>query len=297
MSRARRSGLDDVISAAATLPWWLALLLAVASYAVLHLLASVVVERPPGHDNLGGLAGKELVRVLASFFQYIFPAGFVIGAVVSAISRFRRRKLLAEIGVAGAQALDSLDWREFERLVGEAFRQQGFHVGETAAGADGGVDLELRKGTELHLVQCKQWRAQKVGVAVVRELYGVMAARGAAGGFVVTSGTYTKDAESFAVGRNIVLIGGDRLSIMVEAARASMSRHAGSGTSELRVHRVQTQPVLDAAPDMIASDGAPACPICGSAMIRRVARRGTNAGNAVWGSAAFPRCKGSLPIA
>ena len=160
-----------------------------------------------------------------------------------------------------------------------------------------GVDLELRKGTELHLVQCKQWPAHKVGVAVVWELYGVMAARGAAGGFVVTSGTYTTDAESFAAGRNIVLIGGDRLSSMVEAAGASMSRRAGSGTAEPKVRQAQVQPVSDATAEKIRVTGAPACPICGSAMVRRVARRGTNAGNAFWGCAAFPRCKGTLPIA
>ncbi|MCU0586407.1 MAG: restriction endonuclease [Desulfobacterales bacterium] len=296
MSRARRSGLDDLIAVAAKLPWWVALLLAVISYAVLHTLASVVVEKPVGLGGLGGFAGRELLRVLVSFFQYILPVGFVIGAVVSAISRFRRRTLLSEMGVAG-RALDSLDWREFEMLVGEAFRQQGFQVGGTAAGADGGVDLELRKGTELHLVQCKQWRAQKVGVAVVRELYGVMAARGAAGGFVVASGTYTKDAESFAAGRNIVLIGGDRLSSMVEAARASMSRHSGSGTTESRFRQAQAKPVSDAMAEKIRATGIPACPICGSAMVRRVARRGTNAGNAFWGCAAFPRCKGTLPIA
>ena len=39
-------------------------------------------------------------------------------------------------------------------------------------GADGGIDLVLRKGSERFLVQCKQWRAYKVGVNVVRELYG-----------------------------------------------------------------------------------------------------------------------------
>jgi restriction system protein len=42
-----------------------------------------------------------------------------------------------------------------------------------------------------------------VGVDVVRELYGVMATKGAAGGFVVTSGRFTDDANGFATGRNV----------------------------------------------------------------------------------------------
>jgi restriction system protein len=50
-----------------------------------------------------------------------------------------------------------------------------------------------------------------VGVDVVRELYGVMAATGAAGGFVVTSGRFTEDAASFARGRNVMLVDGPKL--------------------------------------------------------------------------------------
>ena len=79
-------------------------------------------------------------------------------------------------------------------LVGEAFRMRGFSVAETGGGgADGGIDLKLKKGGEIFLVQCKQWRAYKVSVNIVRELFGVMSAQGATGGFVVTSGVFTDD--------------------------------------------------------------------------------------------------------
>jgi hypothetical protein len=46
------------------------------------------------------------------------------------------------------------------------------------AGPNGGIDLILRSEGEKHLAQCKQWRAFKVGVQVVWERYGVMAAEG-----------------------------------------------------------------------------------------------------------------------
>ena len=86
-----------------------------------------------------------------------------------------------------------------EFAVGEAFRLQGYQVTENhAGGTDGGIDLILRKGNEKFLVQCKQWKAFTVAVTIVRELYGVMAAERAVGGFVVTSGQFTKDAEAFA---------------------------------------------------------------------------------------------------
>jgi len=45
-------------------------------------------------------------------------------------------------------------------------------------------------------------------VAVVRELCGVMAAKGAAGGFVVTSWSFTEEAVSFASGRKVTLFDG-----------------------------------------------------------------------------------------
>jgi transposase len=80
-------------------------------------------------------------------------------------------------GAGSSDALGDMTWREFEMLVGEGFRLQGYEVTETGGGgADGGVDLVLRKDREKYLVQCKQWKAFKVGVTVVRELYGVMAA-------------------------------------------------------------------------------------------------------------------------
>jgi restriction system protein len=64
-----------------------------------------------------------------------------------------------------------------------------------------GVDLMLRRDKEKFFVQCSE--TFKVGVQVVRELYGVMAAKVAAGGFVVISGSFTEEAIAFASGRNV----------------------------------------------------------------------------------------------
>ena len=102
------------------------------------------------------------------------------GAAISAYRRRQRQKLVANVtGSKAADSLDGMSWQEFELLVGGAFRLEGFQVSEMGGGgADGGVDLVLRRGSEKYLVQCKQWRAFTVGVTVVRELYGVMAAKG-----------------------------------------------------------------------------------------------------------------------
>jgi restriction system protein len=102
----------------------------------------------------------------------------------------------------------------------------------------------------------------------------------AAGGFVVTSGKFTADAQEFARGRNITLVDGERLFAMLQAAKAGRK----SGT------------VPAAAPASAAPRAAPACPVCGSAMVKRVAKSGSNAGNAFFGCSTFPKCRGIVKI-
>ena len=154
-------------------------------------------------------------------------------------------------------------------------------------GADGGVDLVLTKGSEKFLVQCKQWKAYKVGVDVVRELYGVMAARGATGGFVVTSGTFSGDAQDFAQGRNVKLVDGARLFGPIKQAKESLSsRPSDSKTT------------LDRRPPAEPSGASmPNCPKCAAAMVKRTAKKGQNAGNEFWGCTTYPVCRGIRPVA
>jgi hypothetical protein len=81
-------------------------------------------------------------------------------------------------------------------------------VTETADGADGDVELILRRGGETTCIQCKHWRATKVDVRPLRELYGVMAAGGAARGALITDGSFTSVARSEASDKSVQLIGG-----------------------------------------------------------------------------------------
>ncbi len=46
-----------------------------------------------------------------------------------------------------------------------------------------------------------------------------------------------------------------------------------------------------------AQQGAtPVCPLCGSPMRRRTARKGPHAGEAFWSCSGYPECKGTRPI-
>ena len=275
----RKGNVDAMLELASRLPWWVGLILAVVSYFALHLLAGIKVAAPSEPGNLSSAVTGSMIRTLASIGQYILPLLFVIGAAVSALKAQQARRLLAEAKKQGSAAdLQVLSWQAFERLVGQAFREQGFQVAETAAGPDGGVDLELRKAGELHLVQCKRWRARKVGVEIVRELYGVMAARGAVGGYVVSSGNFSPEAQRFASGRNIELWDGAKLRAVIRTLPKPQP----------------ASPAQDQPPAAPVAD--PACPKCGTQMVRRVAKRGPNSGQAFWGCLRFPDCRGTRPI-
>ena len=47
------------------------------------------------------------------------------------------------------------------------------------------------------------------------------------------------------------------------------------------------------APANFRSFNSPSCPLCSNEMLRREAKRGTNAGKAFWGCAKYPACKGT----
>jgi restriction system protein len=93
------------------------------------------------------MVSRMLWQSLTYYGQFILPTLCLLGAVISAFKRKQRRSLIANVAAASAvNALDSMTWREFAMLVGEAFRLQGYQVMETGGnGADGGVDLVLRK--------------------------------------------------------------------------------------------------------------------------------------------------------
>ena len=300
MARRRKSSpADDLYELVALLPWWGGVALGLVSFFILHRVAGQQVTVAPSPGQLGSAVTATLWKSLASVGQYVLPIICLAAALGSALGRRKRQALASSVTTnSAASALDSITWREFEMLVGEAFRLQGYQVVETGGGgADGGVDLVLRKERETFVVQCKQWKAFKVSVTVVRDLFGVMAARGAAGGFVVTSGRFTREATEFANGRNVKLIEGPALMGLLKQARASRANAAANVATPSRTATPwETAPKSVAAPAPTVSGAAPACPRCGSSMVRRIAKRGANAGGTFWGCQTYPACRGVRPV-
>lgn len=246
--RKKTSTANDLLDLVAMLPWWAGVLLALVSYFVLHGIASQPVVAPTQPGQMSAMVTQSIWKSMATAGQYLLPLICVLGAVTSAWRRLERKNLVADVARSKAtDMLDGMSWREFEMLVGEGFRLQGYQVVETGGGgADGGIDLVLTKpgknGGEKFLVQCKQWRAYKVGVDVVRELYGVMAAKGATGGFVVTSGRFTEEAIRFASGRNVTLVDGPKLHGLMRQAQAGAERSPAQKPAESVARPLLHQP-------------------------------------------------------
>lgn len=156
--------------ALAALPWPLGLAMGIAGFlAVRYGLALWLSQH-------GSALGQGIAQHTDSALVPLAWIALIvcwIAALFSFLGARHRRRLLDT-----RTTLESLagGWRQFELLVGEAFRRQGYSVGEIGlGGADGGSDLILRKDGQRTLVQCKQRKRQQVGVSVVREMYGLLA--------------------------------------------------------------------------------------------------------------------------
>ena len=284
--RNNQSVLEDLMELTAKLPWWVGAILALVSYVVLHTIAA----RPPPEMATAAQVGEGIshavVSGLAMVGQYLLPFIFSISALVSF---FKRRKAgqLHDSAAHRADGIARMSWSEFETLVGEYFRRQGFTtLNNGGGGPDGGVDVLLQKGSDRYLVQCKHWRALRVGAPPVRELYGVMAARRVAGGFVVTSGEFTEEAIRFADGREIHLIDGKALQRGIRAQAASMTRPTISPAPQPR----QTEPG-----PILSAESTPSCPLCNTPMVLRQTRNGPTPGKRFWGCSNFAetKCRGT----
>lgn len=259
MRRRKSTILDDL----AVMPWWCSPLAAAAAYFVIALVVPALL--PTDRPTFSGIADalSTLAPIAAAVLLLPMPFALVRSFKIG-------RRVATTTKVADMQALS---WKEFEELVAEVYRRWGYHVRENSRGGpDGGVDVVCVKDGRLHLVQCKHWRAQKVGVNVVRELFGVMTAERATSATVLTSGIFTQEAKNFAHGKPIDLIEGAQLQCMLEIAQKKEAVRSPAGTRSEK------------------TDGD-LCPQCGSKLVERIARRGRSAGQAFVGCSRFPACR------
>lgn len=245
------------------LPWWVLIVVAAITYiALTHILPSVETGNP-------------IINAVFRAFAHAGPVFAIIFLLASpfAYCNARRKRCLLD-QQKDLDSIKALSWREFEELVAEAYRRKGYSVAENGFGPDGGIDLLLKKDGETVIVQCKQWRSKNVGVSVVREMFGILTAQAASKVLIICCGGFTIDAIAFAKGKPLQLIGGVELLGIVQ---------------DMQVDAADKGELQNANEDMTTNEFA--CPKCGSELVKRIAKRGVNTGNAFYGCAAFPKCR------
>lgn len=246
---------EVVIKGASVIPWW-------ATTPVALLLFFFVPYGSP--TQVGLLEPSNIVYILLgvfikALFKFLIPFALVIGGAINIFSSIKSFTLFQNIKSKGArETVEGLSWQDFEFLLSEWFKKDGFSTELTGGGgADGGIDIKLYKDNELYLVQCKHYKAWKVSVNIVRELFGVMTAENAVGGYVVTSGKFTKEAKAFAEDKSIVLIDGSKLDNILDS---NIAPERKSSTQK--------------------------CPKCNSDLVERKGKYGT-----FLGCSTYPNCK------
>lgn len=176
------------------------------------------------------------------------------------------------------EIFEVIEWRRFEAVVERLFQHLGFDTKTQTHGADGGVDIWLysraQAGLLISLVQCKHWHKQRVGVAKVRELRGVMAAHNLKLGQFASSSGFTADAQIFAEESGITLMDG-----------AALLKRIVSCTPEQQTDLLQ-----------VALEGEYWRPTCANCGIKLVERKSRHDGGKFWGCPTFPRCKTTIPM-
>ena len=202
MSRRNESPADLLVK----MPWPASAVLGLFAFVLLRWVLPALCG---GNDTFRLLtpAAVNLAPVVALGFGVIACVSFFLG---------KKRASLVD-SQTSLESLRAVSWKDFELLVVEAYRRQGYQVDyNLGKGADGGVDLVLRKAGRTSFVQCKQWRAFSVGAPVIREQFGIMISEKADESIVVTSGKFTSEAVRFAQGKPIQLVDGPRLLELVK---------------------------------------------------------------------------------
>ncbi len=166
--------------------------------------------------------------------------------------------------------IKSIDWFQFEKLIGLLYEDAGYTVQRKGgAKADGGVDLIVEKPGKAAAIQCKHWNSWKVPPKDIRELIGAMADTGVQHGVCVTMRGFSDDARKLAARQGIVLYTEIDIVEMIIGADSECAPRIAE----------------------LLNDTRKFCPKCENEMVIRTAKKGKNAGKQFWGCRGYPNCR------
>lgn len=142
---------------------------------------------------------------------WLMPLLLFIEPALDRISKNHRSKRYYRHAARNIEQIKKLSWQDFELVCADYFQKKGYKVKTTGlGGADDGMDLLITRGGKEAIVQCKHWKG-RVGVTVVREMFGLMHANNHQEVFIVALSGYTKAAKEWAEDKPIRLLNGHHL--------------------------------------------------------------------------------------
>src|SRR5262249_36312215 len=157
--------------------------------------------------------------------------------------------------VLGHDSLQSIRWlipREFNRLVEEGFRRQGYLVQSSERlFSRAGIDLILRKADNHILVLCRRDPDAARQLAAVQELHAATATVNGASGLLITCERIAPEVKVYAANHGVAVIEGPALLKLLERARGERGKKA-----------VRREPRF-----AVALTDLPVCSECGGPMV------------------------------
>lgn len=137
--------------------------------------------------------------------------------------------------------VQSMSGTEFELLTEKLLIAMGFQTETTKKSGDGGIDIIAFNKQPLlsgkYIIQCKRYSGS-VGEPVIRDLYGVVNSERANKGVLITSGSFTKQAQAFAADKQLELIDGKKLdALLLQYKLNPISEHSREDGNKEAVFR------------------------------------------------------------
>ena len=271
----RRFRDDSIIATLMEVPTWL-----FGTFMVCAVLFVVGVSA--GIDVYRGTREAWLTAVIP-----VVLVGFFGGLFWLAVrERLLRQRRLAQ--ASSAHRLWLLMPDEMADAAAELFRLQDYGVTENKRPdlADGGVDFEVARHGKTWLVQVKHWR-QEVSVKEARELWGIVASEGAAGGILIGTSGFSKAAREFALGKDLALIDGPEF-IRLRARLPHLALPAVANADPM---------VSEGFVAHLTAVHRPACPKCRKQMVLVTRLEDVAIVRQFWGCKDYPECDGSRRFA
>lgn len=122
MSNRRQSPIEELLARFIELPFWASVVGAAFGYLALRFVAPLFAG--------SSLTGKALAPLFPTIALWLAIAILTAGLIGVGKRRWRRALFSRTTGI---QALKQMTWQDFELLVGEAYRRQGYSVRERGA--------------------------------------------------------------------------------------------------------------------------------------------------------------------